>query len=328
MDNRVAVAVIGVGYMGRLHIQKYATMKDVEIVAICDLNIEKGQELACELACLFFQSYKELPLSELHAVSIASDTPTHADIGKFFLENGIDVLIEKPIASSIEEAMDLVNSAKANSCILQVGHLERFNPVFIKLKSCLNSPRYFEIKRITPYRGRGADVDVVLDLMIHDIDLLLDLVGEEVVKVDAIGIPVLTSSIDVAQVRIEFDSGVVANVSASRVATGSERTMRIFQPDEYISVDLLKKHFKRFKKIEKPGVHLPIEIEEQSFDQSDPLYDQLLSFIGAVRTRTGVVVSGLEAVHAIRVVQKIKDSIQTSLDKFSANKLESKRAVG
>lgn len=316
MSNRVVIAVVGLGHMGSLHLQKFSNIEEVEIAFVCDSNEDRAKEISEKYSCSYVTEYNSIPIDKVQAVIIASDTLTHFDVGKYFLSQGIDVLIEKPIASTVEQARELVSIADSHSCILQIGHLERFNPVFVKLKEALTRPRYFEVKRITPFRGRGADVDVVLDLMIHDLDLLLDLIGEDVIKIDAVGIPVLTPNVDLAQVRLEFVSGIVANLSTSRVALGSERTMRVFQPDEYLHVDFQNRKFKLARKLNDDGPIPQIHFEEENYEQSDALYSQALSFIDSVRKRGKVIVSGLDGLRTLDIAEKVASSIKEAAGKF------------
>ncbi len=325
----IKAAVIGCGYLGSFHAEKYRNLTDVELIVVCDQDISKAQKLSKKLKCEAISDFKELSGFDVDCVSIASDTKTHFEISKCCLESGIDVLVEKPMTTTIEEAVSLIDIAEKNQRILQVGHLERFNPALRKLSEHLHSPWFFEVRRITPFKGRGADVDVVLDLMIHDIDLLLYLTGKPIVKVEAMGIPVLTSSIDIAHARIEFEGGAVANVSTSRAAFHSERTLRIFQPDRYISLDLEKKKFKVATKGEGTNIlGVPnIQQVEEHIDLRDALQDEIASFISCVRTRSAPIVSGSDGLKALELVSLVKDSMRQSAERFGELPPEIEKAL-
>jgi predicted dehydrogenase len=322
-------AVIGCGYLGSFHAEKYKKISGVELVAVCDKDFNKADKIARKLKCQALTHVEDLKDLEISCVSIASDTRTHFDISKWCLESGIDVLVEKPMTTTIEEAKELIEIATRNDRILQVGHLERFNPALKRLSDHLHNPWFFEVRRITPFKGRGADVDVVLDLMIHDIDLLLHMTGKNIVKVKAMGMPVLTSSIDIAHARIEFEGGAVANVSTSRAAFHSERTIRVFQPDRYISLDLEKKKFKvatRGQGTNILGVPDIKQVEER-IDLRDALQDEIASFIECVASRSIPLVSGTDGLKALELVALVKESMRESANRFGALPPEVEKAL-
>jgi predicted dehydrogenase len=322
-------AVIGCGYLGSFHAEKYANLMDVSLSVVCDRDLSKAKKLAKKFRCDAVSDFSELGHFEIDCASIASDTRTHFDISRWCLESGIDVLVEKPVTTTIDEARSLIEIAEKNERILQVGHLERFNPALTKLREHLHNPWFFEVRRITPFKGRGADVDVVLDLMIHDIDLLLHLTGRSIVKVEAMGIPVLTDSIDIAHARIEFEGGAVANVSTSRAAFHSERTLRVFQPDRYISLDLEKKKFKVATKGEGTnmlGVPNINQVEER-IDLRDALQDEIASFVSCVKNRSEPVVSGSDGMKALELVSLVKDSMRKSAERFGELPPEVRKAL-
>ncbi|HMO18810.1 MAG TPA: Gfo/Idh/MocA family oxidoreductase [Oligoflexia bacterium] len=312
-------AVIGAGYLGSFHAEKYSKLPQVDLVAVCDLDVQKAGKLSKKLKTESVSDFRLLPDLGVNCATVASDTRTHYEISKFLLDAGIDVLVEKPMTTTINEARELIEIARQNNRILQVGHLERFNPALAKLKEQLHCPWFFEVRRIAPFKGRGADVDVVLDLMIHDIDLLLYLSGRRIIKVEAMGIPVLTGSIDIANARLEFEGGAVANVSASRAAFQSERTIRVFQPDRYISLDLEKKRIKVATRGE--GLTLlgfpQIDQQEEYIDERDALQDQVSSFVEAARNRTKPLVSGEDGLRALELVERIKESMRESALRFT-----------
>ena len=249
----IKAAVVGVGYLGKFHVQKYHKSKFADLIAVVDRDEARANSIAKSVKALACTNYKELPKLGIQCASIASDTTTHADIACYLLEQGIDVLVEKPIAASTEEAKRIIEAARANSRILQVGHLERFNPAFLSMKEILTRPMFFEVRRIAKFAGRGHDVDVVRDLMIHDIDIVCHLVGRPVLKVEAVGVPVITETVDIANARITFEGGAIANFTASRAALKSERSIRIFQPEVYISLDFEKKRLKICTRDNKKG---------------------------------------------------------------------------
>ena len=286
-------AVIGTGHLGRFHAEKYASLPDCDLAGVVDTNLPAAKELAERLHTRAFSDYHEL-LGEVDAVSIAVPTHLHHAIASDCLAAGVDCLIEKPITVTLAEADDLIGKARANDCLIQVGHLERFNPAVLELARHLDSPRFIESHRLAPFNPRANDVSVVLDLMIHDIDIILDVVDSEVDRIDASGTDVLTRDIDIANARIVFQNGCVANVTASRVSQKSERKMRIFQEDAYLSVDFGDRVFKRYHKGDKemfPGIP-EIESEESSFADGDALMAEIRHFATCVQQRNAPLVSG------------------------------------
>ncbi len=235
--SQVRVGVIGVGYLGEHHARIYSEMDGVQLVGVVDPDEERGRIVAGKTACPYFGELKEL-LGKVQAVSIAAPTSSHFDLSLACLEKKIDVLLEKPMTVTIEEANQLIEEAERSQRILQIGHLERFNGGILKLKEVVKDPRFIESHRLGPFKDRGTDVDVILDLMIHDIDILLDLVQSKVKELRAVGTPVISPNIDIANVRIEFENGCVANVTASRVSLKQERKIRIFQscPDNFLKI--------------------------------------------------------------------------------------------
>ena len=231
------VAVVGAGYLGRFHAQKYAALDGVQLVAVADPDEAARERVAREAACAAVADYRQL-LGEVDAVSVVTPTPLHHRVSREFLESGAHVLVEKPITATIEEARDLVATATRLGKVLQVGHLERFNPAIVAVEGILDRPRFVESNRLAPFKPRGTDVSVVLDLMIHDIDLILNIVGSPVASIDAVGAQVFTDEIDIANARLRFENGCVADATASRISMKSERKLRVFQSDAYLSIDL------------------------------------------------------------------------------------------
>jgi len=302
-------AVIGVGYLGKFHAQKYHALKNSDLISVCDNDIENAKNIAEDLECEYTNDYKSL-LGKVDAVSIVVPTQLHFDVAKEFLENGCDVLVEKPITSTLEQAQQLVDIAKANNRILQVGHLERFNPAMLALKDTLSTPLFIESHRVAPYNPRGADVSVILDLMIHDIDIILDIVDSKVTSISANGVKALSNDIDIANARLEFENGCVANVTASRASLKSERKMRIFQDETYINLDFQNKTLTTYNKSNDkemfPGV-ADIESNTQSFEQGDALLAEIESFIYTIQTNSIPVVSGEDGLRALETANKITD---------------------
>jgi predicted dehydrogenase len=311
MPQPIKVAVVGLGHMGALHLAKLVECSLVDVSCLCDKNLDVCKDFSGRYSIPFFPDYREIPCSAINAVVIATNTISHLEIAKYFLSHKVNVLLEKPMTDCAQSARELVELARINSCVLQVGHIERFNPAYLRLKSNISSPRYIEAKRITPFRGRGADVNVIFDLMLHDLDLVLDLVNEFPVKVDAVGVPVLTEHIDMAQVRIEFPTSVVANLSVSRVAHSAERTMRVFQPDACLTIDYQAKKYKALRKSIVDGNPM-ITCHEELLEASDALTSQLESFIDSINNGSKVVVDGYDGLRSIEIVELVVNSINKS----------------
>jgi predicted dehydrogenase len=307
----VRTAVIGVGYLGRFHAQKYAQAADCELVAVADHSLETRERVAAELGVRALADYREL-LGTVDAVSIATPTPTHYELALAFLQAGAHVLVEKPITDTPEQARELIRVARERRRVLQVGHLERFNVTILAAEQHLASPRFIECHRLAPYRERGTDVNVVLDLMIHDLDIVQTIVGSPVASLEAIGTPVFSGDIDIANARIRFENGCVANATASRVSLKTERKLRIFEDDAYLSLDLQEKILTVIRKREgppEPG-QLPVTIEEQSFEQGDALKAEIESFLGCVRAGTKPVVTGEAGLRALETAIQITSQVR------------------
>jgi predicted dehydrogenase len=296
--------------LGQFHGEKYAALPDSELVAVVDVDRRRGEEVAAKLGAKAFADYREI-LGLVDAVSIVVPTQYHHEVAKAFLERGVHVLLEKPITTTIAEADELIGIAAAQNVVFQVGHLERFNPVIMALEGMLTSPRFIESLRIAPFKPRGTDVNVVLDLMIHDIDIIQHMVGSKVKQINSIGAPVFTDEEDIANARIQFENGCVANVTASRISMKSERRMRIFQPDSYITVDFQNKKLAVFRKGEgemMPGVPA-IKIEEKSFEQGDALKSEIAAFLESVATGKPPVVSGEDGRKALETALMINKKL-------------------
>jgi len=306
------VGVVGVGYFGQFHAEKYAKIEEVELVGVVDVDGSRAREIAKRYRTQPFFRNADL-FQKVQAVSIAVPTPFHYPIAKECFLQGIDVLLEKPISSTLEEADELISLAESKGLILQVGHLERFNGALSSLEGRVQHPRFIESHRLGPFSGRGADVDVVLDLMVHDLDILLSLVNAKVKQFQAIGIPILTHTPDIANVRIEFENGCTANLTASRVSDEKIRKTRIFQPDGILSIDYLLQKLFFSKKVVLPGREKMSEMlrEEIPVKKIDLLETEIHSFLQSVRNRKGPQVSGTDGRRALglalQIIQKIDD---------------------
>jgi len=301
---KIRAAVIGVGYLGRFHAQKYAAMDDVDLVGVIDINAERAGEIAGEANCTAHTDLSSL-IDGLDAVSIAVPTSSHAEVSIPLLEKGIHVLLEKPISAHIHEAQQIIDAATRGNAILQIGHLERFNPALLKLADNIKQPMFIEGHRISPFKERGIDVDVILDIMIHDIDIILSLVKSPIASVEAVGVPVLTDDVDIANARIRFESGCIANITASRVSADVMRKIRIFQSNSYISIDFARASVDIYTLNEEKQIgHSHLAMSE-----SDALAAEIRSFIDCIRTGTAVMVDGMAGLRAIEVAHTIKASM-------------------
>ena len=312
--SKIRAAVIGVGYLGRFHAQKYAALPSCELVAVADGRQEVRDAVAAEVKTRAVADYREL-LGQVDAVSVVTPTPAHFAIADAFLDAGAHVLVEKPITETPEQARALIARAKERRRILQVGHLERFNAAILAAEPHLSTPRFMECQRLAPYKERGTDVNVVLDLMIHDIDLVQSLARSDIVSIDAIGTPVFSGEIDIANARIRFANGCVANTTASRVSLKTERKLRIFEDAAYISLDLQQKILTLIRKRE--GVpqagQLPVSIEEANLEQGDALKSEIASFLDCIRNDRQPIVSGQDGLRALETAIRITEQVHANL---------------
>jgi predicted dehydrogenase len=314
--NKIRAAVIGVGYLGRFHAQKYAQFPGCELVAVVDGREEVRKAVAAEVGTQPFADYREL-LGRVDAISVVTPTPAHFEIAEAFLAAGAHVLVEKPITETPEQARALIAQAAKSARILQVGHLERFNAAVLAAEPHITSPRFMECTRLAPYKERGTDVNVVLDLMIHDIDLVQSLANSEIESIDAIGTPVFSGEIDIANARIRFANGCVANTTASRVSLKTERKLRIFEDAAYISLDLQQKILTLIRKREgelQPG-QLPVIIEEANLEQGDALKSEIESFLDCIRNNKRPIVSGEDGLRALETAIRISEQVHVNLGK-------------
>ena len=306
--------MIGVGYLGRFHAQKYAQLAACELVAVVDGREDVRRSVAAEVGSTPVGDYREL-LGKVDAVSVVTPTPAHFEIADAFLAAGAHVLVEKPITETPEQARALIAQAAKHKRVLQVGHLERFNAAVLAAEPHLRTPRFMECQRLAPYKERGTDVNVVLDLMIHDIDLVQSLARSEIVSIDAIGSPVFSGEIDIANARIRFANGCVANATASRVSLKTERKLRIFEDAAYISLDLQQKILTLIRKREgtpQPG-QLPVSIEEANLEQGDALKSEIESFLECIRDGRRPIVSGEDGMRALETAIRITEQVNANL---------------
>ncbi|MEE9545189.1 MAG: Gfo/Idh/MocA family oxidoreductase [Rhodospirillales bacterium] len=312
MVDRIRTGVIGLGHFGRYHVDKYANLERSELVAVCDTDPTLAGEVAAKHGVKAVSDYHDL-FGQVDAVSVVVPTKAHHEVAKAFLENGVHVLVEKPITDDLAAADELIGIASGQyGPILQVGHLERFSSVEQVMRKAITRPLFIESYRIAPFQPRGTDVSVILDLMIHDIDLILSLVKAPAESVDAVGVPVLSGSEDIANTRIRFTNGCAANITASRVSGKNERKMRIFQPDSYISVDFLKRKLLVAQKGE--GEQFPgmpnFRIDEQEYAECDKLERQIDAFLNAIANKTPPMVSGEDGRRAIETALMITESLR------------------
>jgi predicted dehydrogenase len=314
---KLRVAVIGTGYLGKFHAEKYAAMEDVELTGIVDINRKQAEEVAEKLGVPAYFRPEDI-LGKVDAVSIVVPTPLHYPVSRLFLEHDVDVLIEKPITTTLNEADSLIDLAESRGLIIQVGHLERFNPAVIALEDVLGVPMFIESHRLSIFQPRGTDVDVVLDLMIHDIDIILNLVQSEVTSIQASGIPVITGHGDIANARLEFANGCVANVTASRIALKNERKIRLFQRDAYIAVDFANREITVIRRDGKQpdGIIPGTDINRRCFTKSDALKAELVSFVQSVKNRVAPEVTGSMGRDALKVALSIMEQTEKTRRRF------------
>ena len=315
---KVRVAVVGAGDFGRNHARVYRELSGVELVGIVDSSPDRASNVAAEFSTKVFPDIESLA-GQVDAASLAVPTVEHARVGSRLLELSIDVLVEKPMAASLAEADALLSAASRTGRILQVGHLERFNPAIVAVMPVLNRPLYFEVHRLGVFSPRSLDIDVVYDVMIHDLDILLALVGAPVVDIKAIGIPVLTDKVDIAHARLDFETGAVANITASRVSTERVRKLRFFQQHEYISLDFTRQDALRVRVAEpglgsgglqaEPARDLKFDFSALPTEREEPLRAELRAFLESVRTRRAPVVDGAAGRRALALADRVMTGI-------------------
>jgi predicted dehydrogenase len=310
MTRAVRAGVVGVGHLGAFHAEKYANMRDVDLVGVVDVDAKRAAAVAERYGTTADTDYRAL-FGRVDCVSLAVPSPLHFPLAQEFLTRGIDVLVEKPLTTTVSEGRALVAAAERGGRILQVGHLERFNPAIRALSGVITQPRFIECHRLAPFVERGTDVDVILDLMIHDLDIILSLVQSDVESVEAVGVPVLAETVDIANARLRFRGGCIANITASRVALKRERKIRFFQADTYVSVDYGEKHVRVCRRLVTDG-HPTITVDEHALGVGDALFDEIEHFVRAVRTRAQPLVDGRTALRALEVAELIRNRLETA----------------
>ena len=304
------IAVIGTGYLGRLHARVLTEIPDAEIVGFVEPGDDVAREVSASLGLKRFSSVKEIaPLIECAVV--ATPTVTHYEVARELLEAGRDVMIEKPITPTIDEAKKLVDLAREKKRIIQVGHVERYNPAIVAIADRVAEARYIEAERLGVFVGRSLDIDVLLDLMIHDLNLVLSLLKQKVVDIRAVGVPVLTGKVDITNVRLELENGAVANLTASRVSQDRVRKQRFFGSDFYISVDTKDQEVKGYRLVGKSIEPLQVQV-----DKKEPLRAELEAFLGSVRDRSTPVVSGSDGLEAVALATRVAAAIDESLSRW------------
>ena len=338
-SGKLKVAVIGVGYLGKEHARIYSDMPDVSLVGIVDISKERGEEAAQRYGTKYYSSYKEI-LDKVNAVSVVVPTKSHYEIAKELLKNGISVLVEKPMTGTVSEAEELIRLSKSNNTVLQPGYVERFNPAIQAIQKLDVSLKFIECHRLSPFTFRSADISVVLDLMIHDIDIILYLSKSKVKKIDAVGVNVISDKEDIANARIQFENGCVANITASRVSFEPMRKIRLFSEDSYISLDYQKQEamiYKKSPKLTLKSINVEdkdvstikdlksfvfgdlLKIERIKMDNQEPLKKEIESFVNCIKNGKNPVVSGEEGAEAIRTANIITDEIEKNLELASVN---------
>ena len=309
MDD-LRVAVIGAGKLGSLHARKYAAIPRVRLTHVVDTDLDRAREVAAPTGAAALADYRELE-HHVDAASVAAPGSLHHEIAAFLMTVGVDVLLEKPMAANLDQAHALAALARKTNRILQIGHLERFNPAIVHLRPMLRAPRFIECHRLAPFSERGTDVDVILDLMGHDLDVILTLVPGEVASVEAIGVAVLTDRTDVANARLRMSGGLIANLNVSRVAPRRERKIRFFQHDAYISVDYEARRIQLYRKNPPPpgSTYPEISAQQIDFGDADPLADEIISFVASVRARTEPAVTAEDGVRVMEVSERINAAI-------------------
>ena len=325
-SNRIKVGVVGVGHLGKFHVQQLVTIDKIELVGIYDSDKNRSLEVADNFSVKYFKKLDEL-IENCNAICVVTPTSSHFDISMQALKKGCHVFIEKPITETIYQAKQLLDFSQKNDLIIQVGHIERFNPAYAYLKKQNIEPKFIEIHRLAPFNPRGTDVPVILDLMIHDIDILLSMVNSNIIDIQASGVSVVSSTIDIANARISFENGCVANLTASRISQGAMRKMRIFQAETYYTVDFLKKSVELYHLSQEPPIEnttktiFPVEGYEKKYiiyekpiiKEANPLKEELIHFVESIYNGETPEVNGKSATEALSLAIKIEKIIKESI---------------
>jgi predicted dehydrogenase len=302
------IAVVGVGHLGRHHARILATLEGVALVAVADINGARAAEVAAASGTRALTDFRDL-LGKVDAVTLAVPTELHREIALVFLAAGVHVLVEKPMARSLAEADDMIGAAAKAGAILAVGQTERFNPAVVAARPVLSDPRFIEVHRLGTFPERSLDIDVVFDLMIHDVDIVLSLVNSDVEAIEAVGVPVLTGRVDIANARLKFGNGCIANLTASRISRDRVRKIRFFQPMAYVSIDYAAQKLEVFRLVKGNGPVPAIEGGEVPIENEEPLKRELADFVEAIRTRRPPVVTGEDGRRALALATRIASRI-------------------
>ncbi|HNU86159.1 MAG TPA: Gfo/Idh/MocA family oxidoreductase [Syntrophales bacterium] len=313
MSKQIRIGVVGIGHLGNYHLQKYQKLENVKIVGVADVDRSKADKAAAAFGCTVFSDHREL-VEHVDAVSVTVPTRCHHAVARDFLAAGKDVLMEKPFTATLEEADDLLALAAEKDLVLQVGFIERFNPAIVALDKVIRQPLFIESHRLHPFVERGTDVDVVLDLMIHDLDLILHYVRSPIRSVEAVGVSVLSEKVDIANVRLTFENGCVANITASRVTLKHMQKLRFFGLEGYHSIDFSKREVVSLARREKRGGKMEIGLNDVRVRQHDPLEEEIRAFVDCVVRRTEPRVSGLEARKSLELALLINEKMKTGRD--------------
>ncbi len=317
IKKKVRAGVIGVGYLGKFHAEKYANLPHVELIGVVDTDLKKVRHIASPFGAAAYDDYRAL-FGQVDAVSIVVPTPLHFAVSKDCLQNGIDVLIEKPMTTTLAQADELIELAKAEGRLIQVGHLERYNPAVVAIGDRIQDPMFIEADRLSIYNERGTDVSVVLDLMIHDIDIISNFVKSDIAHLHAAGIPVIGDHVDIANARVEFENGCIANVTASRISSKNERKIRVFQKNAYFSIDFGRREISIIEKNEQGAFKLipGMESHQLCFPQGDALQEEIRAFVNAVLRREKPLVSGEVGRNALKIALTVMDNIRITRQRF------------
>ena len=299
VNNKIRIGVIGLGYLGKFHYQKYKANKFVNLTSVVDID-KKNYSIIKEKGVLMFEKYQDI-VDKVDAVSIVTPTVTHYKLAKYFLDNKIHVLLEKPMTETVAQAKKLNAIAKKNKCVLQIGHLEQFNPAIRKLRKSTCKPQFIEVHRLCQFNPRANDVDVVLDLMIHDIDIVLSIVNKKIDSIEVSGKKILTNLTDIANVRIKFKDNIVANLTASRISNKNERKMRIFSNNSYYSIDFINNKLKKIHKDRRNS----FKVTDFNFKKTDTLNDEINNFINTCLGKEKSMTTGISGLEALVVAKKI-----------------------
>jgi predicted dehydrogenase len=305
-DTPLRVAAIGVGHLGRHHARILSTLPGATLVGVVDVKPDRAAEIAAAHGSRPFTDYREL-IGQVDAVSIAVPTEAHLEVASAFLDRGIPVLVEKPLARSVEDADRMIALAASRGTVLAVGHTERFNPAVAAASRLLQDPRFIEVHRLGTFPERSLDIDVVFDLMIHDLDVVLSIVRSSVASVEAVGVPVLTGRVDIANARLRFENGCIANITASRISRDRVRKIRFFQPDAYLSIDYAAQEVEVYRLVRGEGVRPGIQGGKLDVPREEPLVRELADFLGAVREGRPPLVTGHDGRRALELAERITE---------------------